>query len=281
MASITVLKTIRPDDRLRDGTLAAVRQIVAELRLHRGHIATAFDQDFRGLYYGTFFGVVWNVVLPLAPLLLYAMLASRRVIPVFDGVNPASYVVLGATIWFLLAGCVQQPIQVVRARNVEVMKTAMPLSAMVVSGFGQLMFDTVVRFLLVVVIVLITSSPIEWSAVLLPLTLIPAMMLFLGIGLVLSIANVIYGDVSRVVGIILQYGIFLSGVIFPIESLPFSEYLKWNPFYIFIEESRLLVFRGMPQDFLLLGCLSALGLLVLLLGCRVFYVMEYRVRGIA
>jgi lipopolysaccharide transport system permease protein len=258
----------------------ATRHILRELVQYRDHISTAFRQDFRGLYQGTVFGVIWNVLLPLVPITIYVFLALFRVLPNFEGVNSASYVALGATIWFLLAGCILQPLQTVRARNTEIMKTALPLSAMVVSGFAQLLFDTVARMALVVAVILFTATKVHWSALLLPIAVLPAILLFLGLGLILAMANVIYADVGRVTTIVLQYGIFVSGVIFPVASLPFSGFLVWNPAYIFIEEARVLFFRGLPNTGWLLGGYAVLGCAVFLLGCRVFYFMEYRVRGI-
>ena len=273
-------RVIRPNDRLNVGVVTATRHILRELVQYRDHISTAFRQDFRGLYQGTVFGVAWNLLLPLVPITIYVLLALFRVLPNFEGVNSASYVALGATIWFLLAGCIQQPLQIVRARNAEVMKTALPLSAMVISGFAQLLFDTMVRMAFVITVIFFTGTKLHWSAVLLPVTLFPAILLFFGLGLILAMANVIYADVGRVTTIVLQYGIFVSGVIFPFASLPFSEILVWNPAYVFIEEARVLFFRGLPETGWLLGGYAVFGFAVFLLGCRVFYFMEYRVRGI-
>lgn len=273
-------RIIRPSDRLADGTLSSLRNISEELHQFRDHISTTFWQDFRNQYQGSFFGVVWNIVLPLAPILLYTLLARHRVIPLFADTDPGSYVALGAAIWFLLAGCIQQPVQTVRARNIEVMKISLPLSAMIMSSFAQLLFETLVRIVFFVVVVLLSSTAVKWTAVLLPILLLPAVMMFFGIGLVLGVANVIYTDVSRVVQIGLQYGIFLSGVIFPVSSLPMSDILQWNPANIFIESARTLAFMGIPDHLYVLAAYSGVGVLMLLLGFRVFYVMEYRLRGI-
>jgi lipopolysaccharide transport system permease protein len=274
------VRVIRPDDRLDLGVFSSTRQMLREILLHRDHIKVAFRQDFRNLYQGTFFGITWNIVLPLVPVLVYALLSLYRVLPGFEGVNPASYVALGATVWFLLAGCVQQPLQTLRSRNAEIMKTALPLSAMVVSSFAQLMFDTLVRIALIAVMIPVTATEVHWTVLLVPFALLPAMMLFFGLGLILGVANVIYADVGRVTGIIIQYGIFVSGVIFPVALLPFSEILMWSPAYVLIEEVRILCFRGLPESIWLLGSYAALGVLVFFLGCRIFYLMEYRVRGV-
>jgi ABC-type polysaccharide/polyol phosphate export permease len=274
------VRVIRPDERLNEGVVAAVRHLWRELVLHREHIRAAFVQDFRNLSHGTFFGVAWNIILPLVPVMIYVLLAYHRVLPNFEDVDGATSVALGAAVWFLLAGCLQQPLQTVRSRNAEVMKTALPLSAMVVSGFAQVLFDTVVRTVFVAVLVLITSAQLQWSALLVPLALIPAVLLFLGLGLILSVANVIYADVGRVTGIAIQYGLFLSGVIFPVAHLPFGEILALNPAYVLIEAVRILAFRGLPEATWLMTAYAGLGIGLFLLGCKVFYLMEYRIRGI-
>ena len=274
------IRVIRPDDRLNEGVVAAVQHILRELVQHRDHISTAFRQDFHGLYHGTFFGIVWNFLLPLVPITIYVLLARFRVLPSFGDVSSASYVALGATIWLFLIGCIQQPLQIVRARNAEVMKTALPLSAMVISGFAQLLFETMVRMAFVGAVIVVTSTKLHWSAMLMPIVLVPAVLLFLGLGLVLAMANVIYADVGRITMIVLQYGIFISGVIFPVASLPFSDMLSWNPAFVFIDEVRAICFRGLPDRGWLLGGYAALGCGMFLFGCRAFYLMEYRVRGI-
>ena len=55
----------------------------------------------------------------------------------------------------------------------------------------------------------------------------------------------------------------------------------WNPAYVLIEQIRILSFRGVPESWWLLTGYAAVGLLVFFVGCRVFYLMEYRVRGVA
>jgi len=275
------VRIINRADRLDVGFFTAAAHIIRELYACRDHILTNFRQDFRNLSHGTVFGVAWNVILPLVPVLIYAMLSLHRIVPTFEDVDPATYVAVGVTIWLLLAGCIQQPVNIVRARNAEVMKTALPLSAMVASGFAQILFDTGVRILLVAIFMIVTATQIGWTALLIPVVLLPAIMMALGLGLILGVANVIYADVGRVTAIAVQYGIFLSGVIFPIDILPMSAILRWNPAYVFIEETRELLFHSASINPWLIVGYAVFGIAVFLFGCRIFYLMEYRVRGIA
>ncbi len=161
------------------------------------------------------------------------------------------------------------------------MKTAFPLSASIMSGFAKLLFDTLIRSLFVMLVMVTTLSIPEWQFVLMPLVLIPAMLLFIGSGLLLGVLNVIYKDVSRVVSIALQYGIFVSGVIFPLNSIGFlSVANKYNPFAVFIDASRSIVFQGSITNLTNFALMSLFALATFLLAVRVFYVMEHRIRGI-
>ena len=272
---------IRPDSRMRESILSAIRHLINEIWNYRSHIRIIFKGRFRAAYSGTGLGIFWNYVLPLVPLTVYWFLSVLRVFPNFEGVDGATFITFGVTLWFLFAGCIQIPMQVIQSRNKESMKTNFPLSASIVSEFARLLFDTMVRIILVLIIIVSTQSWPTTQGLLLPFTLLPALFLFAGIGVMLGILNVIYNDVSRVVNIILQYGIFVSGVIFPLYDIGIlSAFNAINPFAIFIDASRSIVFQGVInnlQDYLVT---SGLAFIFFAVSIRTFFVMEYRVRGI-
>ena len=272
---------IRPDSRMRESILSAIRHLINEIWNYRSHIRIIFKGRFRAAYSGTGLGIFWNYALPLVPLTVYWFLSVLRVFPNFEGVDGATFITFGVTLWFLFAGCIQIPMQVVQSRNKESMKTNFPLSASIVSEFARLLFDTMVRIILVSIIIVSTQSWPTAQGLMLPFMLLPALFLFTGIGVMLGILNVIYNDVSRVVNIILQYGIFVSGVIFPLYDIGIlSAFNAINPFAVFIDASRSIVFQGVInnlQNYLVVSCLAFIFFAV---SIRIFFVMEYRVRGV-
>ena len=272
---------IRPDSRMRESILSSIRHLINEIWSYRSHIRIIFKGRFRAAYSGTGLGIFWNYVLPLVPLTVYWFLSVLRVFPNFEGVDGATFITFGVTLWFLFAGCIQIPMQVIQSRNKESMKTNFPLSASIVSEFARLLFDTMVRIILVSIIIVSTQSWPTAQGLMLPFMLLPALFLFTGIGVMLGILNVIYNDVSRVVNIILQYGIFVSGVIFPLYDIGIlSAFNAINPFAVFIDASRSIVFQGVInnlQNYLVVSCLAFIFFAV---SIRIFFVMEYRVRGV-
>lgn len=274
-------QVIRPDSRSKQNAFSAIRHLLKEIWIFRSHIWIVFSEQFRGFSYGSGLGILWNYVLPIVPLSVYLFLSRMRIFPNFSDIDSAVFLSFGVTLWFLFSGCIQTPIQVVQSRNKEVMKTAFPLSAAIVSGFAQLLFDTLMRSAFVSVIVMATQSWPTLQVLLLPLVLLPAILLFIGAGLFLAILNVIYSDVSRVVTIVLQYGLFVSGVLFPLENIGMLAKLNvFNPFYIFIEASRSLAFHGSVVNLNAYLEMTGLSVFLFMLSCRLFYIMEYRVRGI-
>lgn len=270
-----------PESRFDDGLLQAARHILAELRQHRSHIKTLFQQEFRSSYAGTFLGVFWNIFLPLLPVTVYVLLAAMRVVPEFAHVPSTLAITLNVTLWYLFSACVSMPIATVKGRNAEAMKTSLPLSTALVAGFARTLFETLVRLVLVfVAAVVLLHAPAQTA----PLALLAAGLgcaLFFAIGLVASLVNIVVPDVQRVVTALLQYGVFLSGVIFPLPQHPAVGWLQWaNPFHVFIQATRELLFIGWPSNALALGVWSAIAVGGLLIAVRVFYVMEHRIRGV-
>ena len=273
---------IRPNSRANDGVFAALRHLWGEIWRFRSHIRIVFKEQFRSAYSGTGLGLFWNYALPLVPLTVYWFLSKLRVFPNFEGVDGATFITFGVTLWMLFVGCVQVPIRVVQERNREVMKTAFPLSASIFSDFANVLFDTGIRVILVVFIVVITQSWPTWQAVLLPLVLLPGLLLFIGAGFLLGILNVIYKDISRVVTIVLQYGIFISGVIFPLSNGGIlSKVNLFNPFAIYVDAGRNIVFEGHLANIQGYTSMSFVAVLLFLIATKLFYIMEYRVRGIS
>lgn len=275
-------RVYRPDSRFETGWFAALSALLQELISFRPHIGTLFARDFRASYRGTALGVFWNFVLPLVPISAYILLAGLRVFPAREGIPAAIYISIGATLWFLMTSLIRQPINIVKSRTREVMKTALPLSASIASSFAMLVFETMVRFGLVIVLVIAMRHwPALTSPLVIPVALI-ASIFALSLGVFLSILNVVSPDIERVVTIVLQYGIFLSGVIFPVSSLgPLGVLEVANPFAVFITAVRDAAFAGEFSHPVALAAWSAASLVLALVSVRFFYVMEYRIRGLA
>ena len=256
-----------------------MKAMAREIVRYRSHIRTIFAADFRSTYRGTILGVFWNFALPLIPISVYIMLVNLKVFPRFEGLDPSVYISFNVTMWMLFSGMITRPIQVVRSRTKEAMKTSIPLTAAIASSFAQLCFDTLIRLVLVAILIGV-FGPLP--KVHLPYLIFAAgtgVVFCLSLGLVLSIFNMIYPDVDRLTNIFLQYGIFISGVIFPISTLgPLAITENYNPFNVFIKSARDLLFFGHHTDMMALFAWAGVSAVMALIAARFFYIMEHRIR---
>lgn len=250
-----------------------------EIWVHRSQISAIFLNQWQSLSTGTGLGAFWNYVVPIVPIGTYVLLSTFKILPQFGDLDPIVAISYGVTVWFLLTGAMQVPISTVASKRTEALKTSFPLVCSITASFGQLVFDTLVRFAFCLVAVVFLQVPLSPNSALVPLLLLPGLLLASSLGLLLSILNAIYADVSRLVAIAVQYGMFLSGVIFPIKNIPLLESINtFNPFYYFIKSTRELALTGKLDTTPSLWGWTLVALLVSPFLIRTFYVMEERIR---
>lgn len=278
----TTIRIYRPDNRFKAGAFEALFALVAEVISYRSHIKMLFASDFKLSYNGTALGVIWNFLLPIVPITVYILLVNLRVLPRLEGIEPAVYISFNMTLWYLLTGFMRQPIDIVRSRNANAMRTAIPLSAAIASSFADLTFETLVRIAAVAVMMLAVTQLVSPMGAMALIAIFAGIVFCLGLGLGLSVLNAIYPDIQRIVSIVLQYGIFLSGVIFPVSTMPELAWLEfYNPLNVFIHAARDWFFVGQLNHPIPFAIWSAIGALLLLISSRFFYVMEHRLRGLS
>lgn len=267
------------NNRAKANAVSAIFAIAREIHQFRSHIGTIFASEFRNTYRGTVLGVFWSFALPLVPVSVYILLVSLKVFPQFERLPPAVYISFNVTLWMLFVGMISRPIQVVKQRTQESMKTSLPLSAAISSSFAQLVFDSLIRLGLVAALIVVFGPVPSAYAPLFIVSLFVGVVFCLSIGLILAVFNMVYPDIDKFVGIFLQYAIFLSGVIFPIYTLgPLAVLEDYNPFNVFIKTARDIFFFGASSDMIILQVWAAISVVLLLISGRFFYVMEHRIR---
>ncbi len=275
------IRVYRSDNRFDESALSAFSHLAREIWSHRAHVSLLFKRDFKASYRGTALGVFWNFALPLLPVSVYVFLSVVGVFPSVEHLPRAVYVSFNVTLWLLFAGLVEQPIRVVKSRNAESMKTSLPISVSIASSMASLTFETTLRLLLVAVLVVAYQVPLALSAPLAFLAIVLGIVFSLAIGLLLAILNIVMPDTESVVTVAMRYGIFVSGVIFPLPAIDALQWLEVaNPFAAVIRLTRELAFSAQLSHPISIAAIVAATILITIFGARVFYLMEYRIRGV-
>lgn len=182
-------------------------------------------REVKGKYKRTVFGQLWSLANPLALMLIYTFVFSfiiRIELPPGDpsGLNVfAIWLLCGLLPWIFFANVLNSGVTSLVSNAGLIQKVAfsrvvLPLSQVASAAYNWL-FEIAV---LVVVLSILGAFVLPW----LPLVVVAMVLLAVfasGLALMLSIANVYFRDTQWFLSIILQLGMYLSPVIYPVTMV--------------------------------------------------------------
>jgi ABC-type polysaccharide/polyol phosphate export permease len=204
-----------------------------------------FRRDFVAPLQGTAFGIGWNLVLPLVPISAYV--ALRAFIAPGDnaGMHAAVYVALGVTMWMLLADTLTQGMSSMQRYASVISNSSFPVLSVLIASWGRLVYEFALRLILCLVVMLLFLDNLSLSAFLAVPVAMCGFLLAAALGVIFLVLRAMYPDIEQIVQVVLRYLIFLSGAIFPLDGVPYGEWLyRFNPFAIYVETTRSLAVTG-------------------------------------
>lgn len=236
-------------------------------------------RDLSVRYRQSFLGYAWAIFPPIVMVAVFTFLSRTRVLPIGKTSFPyVSYALWSIGIWQLFAGSLLACTHSLTTAGSLVTKINFPKEVLLFGAIGQSLFDFLVRLIPVIVVFIWQGVTPTWQVIFLPLILLPIILMALGIGLVLAIANILVRDIGNALGLVLAFGIFLAPVLYPPPlNWPFVLINILNPFSPLLIASQDLIASGrlsMPQE-LAFSCL--LSVFVFLIGWRFFRVSIRRI----
>lgn len=236
-------------------------------------------RDISARYRQSILGYIWAILPTVGTVMIFAFLTSSRTIPVSDPPLPyVAYALWNVGVWQLFAGCLINCTNSLVSAGSLVSKIKFPKEALVIAALGQPIIDFLIRLVPLALVFAWYDVELDWKIVFMPLILVPAILLALGLGFLLSIANLVLRDIGNALGIILTFGIFLAPVLYPPPTMwPSTLVNVLNPFSPILIAAQDLIAHGslsMTQAFLF-SCLFSL--LVFLTGWRLFGIAMPRV----
>jgi lipopolysaccharide transport system permease protein len=144
---------------------------------------------------------------------------------------------------------------------------AIPASA-ALSG----LLDFFIASILLFGIMIYFHIPLSMNLLLWPIFVIPLILLALGLGMIFSSLNVKYRDIKYTIPFLIQLGLFVTPVIYPISILPdkYKIFVALNPMTGIIEAFRSTVIPNKYVDLWLLSYSVIASLLIFLFGLIYF-----------
>ncbi len=223
-------------------------------------------RDVKVRYKQTLLGGLWAVLQPLLAMLIFTVFFNRLAGIGTDGPPYPLFAYTGLVLWTFFSNSISMASNSLVGNQVLVSKVYFPRVFIPLASIGALLLDLVVSMLLLVVLMFWyhwrVTSALVWS----PLYVIGTILAAGGLGLILSGLNVRFRDVKYAVPFLIQMGLFVSPVIYPLRYVP--ERFRWlmglNPMAGMIDGFRASVIGG-DMDWPLVG-ISFLTCVVLFVG---------------
>jgi len=235
-----------------------------------------FIRDFKAKYRQSLLGWAWLFLMPFVTMGTFLLLNMSGVIKIGD--IPVPYPIfglLGISLWQVFSnGWTSLTSSLTSGRSL-ITKINFPREVLIISSFGQVVVEFLIRLLLVLIVYLIYGLfPSLW-VLLLPLYILPVFLLTLGLGFLTSLLNVVIRDANSFINLGTSFILFLMPIMYTMpEKGLLSKVNKYNPLFFLINTPREIIISGKisaPAGFALS---SLMAFAIFLVGWFVFYISQ-------
>ena len=237
----------------------AATNALSELLRYRQLLLSLTWRDVRVRYKQSLLGIGWAVLLPLSMMLVFTFVFTRAIdaASVLDVNMPyALFAYTGLVPWMFfsmsLGGCVNS---LVANRNlvtkVYFPREVFPLSSIASSFVDFCMAMTVLGGLMVYFHLRSDWTFVPHMALLfLPVVILVQIVMTVGLGMLLAMANLFYRDVRQVFSVAIQLWMFVSAVVVPVpqDGSTLARLIALNPLVPLISAYRDCIIHGQWPD---------------------------------
>ena len=212
--------------------LSWLRDIISNRRL----IFELSKSDFKMRYAGSNLGVVWAFVQPIVTVIIYVFVfqVGFKSVPV-ENVPYVLWLVAGIVPWFFLSEALMNATNSLLEYSYLVKKVVFKINILPMVKIMSALYVHLFFVVIAISMYLINGIPLTIYAVQIVYYSLCTTMLVLGLAYITSSIVIFFRDLSQIVNIMLQFGMWLTPIMYSIGILPpkFRAIMKLNPmFYV-------------------------------------------------
>ena len=250
--------------------------LIRSLWVYRGFILGSVKREFQNKYQNSMLGALWNILNPLAMIVVYTVIFTQVMRAKLPGVDSSFgysiYLCAGLLTWGLFAEIT------IRSQNIFLdnanllKKISFPRLCLPVMVILNALLNFAIVFGLFTVFLVVSGSFPGWAylAVLPLLTLI--IIFAVGLGMVLGVLNVFFRDIGQAFGIFISFWFWLTPIVYPITILPKvgQDLMMYNPLAPLLGAVQNVLVQGLWPNWTDLIFSAVLGLILCVFGWRLF-----------
>lgn len=193
-------------------------------------------------------GILWSVLNPLMSMAVLSLIFSKmfsRSIAHFP-----IYYLTGSIFWTLFSGATNSAMTALVDNKSLLIKVKLPKQTFVLSRVYTSLVNFGYSCIAYMLMLIVFKMKFSLTWLLLPIDVFFALLFSLGIGYILAIVYVFFGDIKYLYGILLTIWMYMSALFYPVNGLPeiMQKVVGNNPVYIAIAFARISVMdRKVPE----------------------------------
>ena len=248
-----------------------------EIYQYRELLAFLVWRDIKIRYRQTLLGGLWAVLQPLIAMLILTFIFHRLAGVSSDGPPYPLFAFAGLAPWTFFSTAVSQSSNSLVSNQALISKVYFPRVFIPLGAIGALLLDLSLSLGLLFVLMLYYRWPVSANLLWLPVFILAAVLAASGAGLILSAFNVSFRDVKYAVPFLIQMGIFVTPVIYPIRYIPghWRILMGLNPMAGVVLGFRYALL-GSASPWPIMGISLSVSLVIFVVGLLIFRRMERR-----
>jgi lipopolysaccharide transport system permease protein len=257
----------------------SVLALAKSMLRNRQLILQMTKRDVVGRYKGSAFGLAWSFFNPVFMLIVYTFVFSEIFKARWGGEGGddsktqfAVVLFVGMIVQGLFSEVLNRAPSLILSNVNYVKKVVFPLEILPVIAMGAALFHGLVSLCVLLAAFVLFNGYLQWTAVFIPLVLMPLVILTMGFAWMLASIGVFLRDVGQTIGIITTVLMFLAPVFYPITAVPerFRPFIMANPITFIIEQAREVLIWGHLPNWIGLGAYTLVASVVAWLGFALF-----------
>ncbi|WP_157761431.1 ABC transporter permease [Chryseobacterium camelliae] len=230
-------------------------------------------RDLQSQYRQSYLGFFWAFAPIITNSLVWIFLNSSGTVNVNaeSSIPYIAFVIIGTTLWSIFTETLMTPLTSVNGARAILSKINFPKEALLISGLYKMLFNLVLKMILVAFILLLYGIKPGEVILFFPFVLCIIILFSFSIGLILAPIGLIYTDIGKLLTTATSFIMYITPVVYavPRQGL-FKKLFEFNPLtYMFNDARNSLI--NLPLDHALyLTVTTAVSFVIMLTGLVIF-----------
>jgi len=214
---------------------------IAELLSRRNLVYELTKRDFKSVYFGSYLGIVWAFLLPLANVFIFWFVFQIGFRAQPKGGFPfILWYITALIIWNFFSDSVNNGMNSVTQNRFVVKKVAFSLGILPIVKILSALIIHLFFILLVMVLFIVYGQVPDLHYLQIIYYLFATFVFVTGLSWITSSVVIFFRDLRQIVSIVMQFGFFLTPIFWDLSILPekYHIMMKFNPVFYIVEGYR-------------------------------------------